>query len=104
MTILINSDSSVEWEKRSDDFFSDQIAEALERFESQISRIEVHLKDENGKKDGINDFNCLLEARLEGRKPIAVSSQGETIDIAITGAIDKIKSSIETILGKNYSR
>ena len=100
MTILINTDNTLSGEKRSDDFFTYQITEALHRFESHITRIEVHLKDESGKKDGFNDISCLLEARLEGRQPIAITNQADTIELAITGAIDKIKTSIETILGK----
>ncbi len=67
MTIQINTDKNLSGEKRSSDFFTSQIAKALQRFESHITRIEVHLKDENGKKDGFNDISCLLEARLEGR-------------------------------------
>tara|TARA_R110002049_G_scaffold248695_11_gene423200 strand:- start:11900 stop:12088 length:189 start_codon:yes stop_codon:yes gene_type:complete len=58
------------------------------------------LKDENGKKDGFNNISCLLEARLEGRQPIAITSQANTIDLAVTSAIDKIKTAIETILGR----
>ena len=101
MTIQINTDKTISGEQRSGDFFSSQITEALERFESHITRIEVHLKDENGKKDGFNDISCLLEARLEGRQPIAISNQANTIDLAVAGAIDKIKSAIETIIGKS---
>jgi ribosome-associated translation inhibitor RaiA len=100
MTIQINTDKTLTGEKRSIDFFTSQIAEALERFESHITRIEVHLKDENGKKDGLNDISCLLEARLEGRQPIAITNQASTVDLAVTGAIDKIKAAIETIVGK----
>ena len=100
MTILINTDKTINGEKRSCDFFSSQIAEALQRFESHITRIEVHLKDESGRKDGFNDVSCLLEARIEGRKPIAITNQANTMDIAVTGAIDKIKTSIESILEK----
>ncbi|UKM66561.1 HPF/RaiA family ribosome-associated protein [Flavobacteriaceae bacterium GSB9] len=100
MTIQINTDKTLTGKKRSNDFFTSQIAEALQRFESHITRIEVHLKDENGKKDGFNDISCLLEARLEGRQPIAITNQASTMDIAVTGAIDKIKTSIESILGK----
>lgn len=100
MTILINTDKTLNGEKRSCDFFSSQIAEALQRFESHITRIEVHLKDESGRKDGFNDVSCLLEARIEGRKPIAITNQANTMDIAVTGAIDKIKTSIESILEK----
>jgi ribosome-associated translation inhibitor RaiA len=100
MTIQINTDKTLTGEKRSGYFFTSQIAEALQRFESHITRIEVHLKVENGKKDGFNDISCLLEARLEGRQPIAITNQASTMDIAVTGAIDKIKTSIESILGK----
>lgn len=100
MTIQINTDKTLIGEKRSNDFFTSQISEALQRFESHITRIEVHLKDENGKKDGFNDISCLLEARLEGRQPIAITNQANTIDLAVTGAIDKIKTAVETIIGK----
>lgn len=100
MIIKINTDKTLTGEQRSADFFTSQIDKALERFESHISRIEVHLKDENGKKDGFNDISCLLEARLEGRQPIAVTNQANTIDLAVAGAIDKIKSALDTIVGK----
>ena len=100
MTIQINTDKTITGEKRSIDFFTSQIAEALQRFESHITRIEVHLKDENGKKDGFNDVSCLIEARLEGRQPIAITNQANTIDLAVSGVLDKIKTAIETILGR----
>ena len=100
MTIQINTDKALTGEKRSSDFFISQITEALQRFESHITRIEVHLKDENGKKDGFNNISCLLEARLEGKQPIAITNKANTMDMAVTGAIDKIKTSIESILGK----
>ena len=100
MIIQINTDKTISGEKRSTDFFTSQIDEALQRFQSHITRIEVYLKDENGNKDGFNDFSCLLEARLEGRQPIAITNQANTIDHAVAGAIEKIKAAIKTILGK----
>jgi hypothetical protein len=100
MTIQINTDKTLTAEKRSHDFFTSQIAEALQRFESHITRIEVHLKDENGKKDGFNDISCLIEARLEGRQPIAITNKADTIGLAVTGATNKIKIAIGSILGK----
>ncbi|MET6991800.1 HPF/RaiA family ribosome-associated protein [Sediminicola arcticus] len=100
MTIQINTDKTISGEKRSEDYFTSLIAEALQRFDSHITRIEVHLKDENGKKDGINDISCLIEARLEGRQPIAITNQADSVDLAVTGAIDKIKTAVESIIGK----
>ncbi len=104
MTIQFNTDKTISGEKRNEAFFTAQIADELDRFQSHITRIEVHLSDENGKKEGRNDILCLLEARLEGRKPIAVSNQADTIELAVTGGIEKLTSSLEKILGrtKNY--
>lgn len=100
MTIQINTDKTISGEKRTEDYFTSQIEEVLQRFESHITRVEVHLKDENGKKDGFNDISCLLEARLEGMQPIAVTNQADTTDLALTGALDKIKTAVESMLGK----
>ncbi len=100
MTIQINTDKTISGEQRSEEYFSSLIAEALQRFDSHITRIEVHLKDENGKKEGINDISCLIEARIEGKQPIAVTNQAESVDLAVTGAIDKIKTAVGTIVGK----
>jgi hypothetical protein len=43
------------------------------------------------KKEGQNDKLCKLEARLEGMKPIVVSNNGNTHDLAVKGAINKLK-------------
>lgn len=103
MTIQFNTDKTVDSDKRHQHFFSEQIAQDLERFETHITRIEAHVSDENGKKDGIHDIRCLLEARLEGRQPIAVSCQADNVESAVNGAIDKLKASLETIIGRSQN-
>lgn len=100
MKIQYNTDKTIDGNERNAEFFSDQIRKRLERFQSQITRIEVHISDENGKKDGSNDHKCLLEARLEGMQPIAVSNQADTLEEAVSGAIAKLKNALQTILGK----
>lgn len=100
MKIQFNTDKTINGDDRHQKFFTTQIADELERYESHISRIEVHVSDENGKKDGINDIRCLLEARLEGFKPIAVSNQAENKELAVSGAITKLKASLKTTLGR----
>ena len=78
--------------------------EELSRFSRQITRLEVHLSDEDGIKEGQNDKRCILEARLEGLRPIAVTHHANTYQQAVKGATQKMKTSLETILGrlKNY--
>ncbi|MBL7129509.1 MAG: HPF/RaiA family ribosome-associated protein [Ignavibacteria bacterium] len=104
MKIQFNTDSNITESKELRDSLIALISEGLSRFSDQISRLEVHLSDENSHKDGLNDKRCLLEARLEGRQPIAVKNQANTLEQAVIGAVDKLKSSLDTILGrlKNY--
>lgn len=100
MKIQFNTDRTIIGNERNEDFFSEQITIELERFRTRITRIEAHISDENGKKDGINTIRCLIEARLEGRQPIAVSDQADTTEQAISGAIDKLKTALETLFGR----
>jgi ribosome-associated translation inhibitor RaiA len=104
MTIQFNTDKTISGVENNSAPFIAQISDELKRFSSHITRIEVHLSDENGNKDKPNDIRCLMEARLEGKQPIAVTNQADTMDQAVSGAIDKIKASLETIIGrdKNY--
>jgi ribosome-associated translation inhibitor RaiA len=100
MIIQINTDKTIEGDERHEDFFTTLIAEKLDRYKSQITRVEAHLSDLNGKKEGIKDIRCLLEARVEGRQPMVVSEQADTIEKAVFGAIEKMKNSLDTILGR----
>ncbi|MFT6826985.1 MAG: ribosome-associated translation inhibitor RaiA [Roseivirga sp.] len=100
MIIQYNTDKTISGDERHQDYFTNQIARELDRYESHISRIEVHISDENGKMEGRKDIRCLLEARIEGMQPIAVSDQSDDIEQAVSGAIHKIKSALDTILGR----
>ena len=100
MQILVNTDKNINGNERLQDKFSDQISKEIERFKSHITRIEAHITDQNGKKKGTKDFICILEARLEGRQPIAVSDQEDTIEQAVSGALNKLKAALDTILGR----
>ncbi|SDD55619.1 hypothetical protein SAMN05421636_10123 [Pricia antarctica] len=100
MKIQFNTDKTISGNEKDQHYFTSLIEEGLKNFESYITRIEVHLSDENGKKEGLNDMRCLLETRIEGRQPLAVSCQANTVEFAVSGAIDKLTASLETILGK----
>lgn len=76
------------------------VESALARFSDQITRVEIHLSDENGARGGGEDIRCMMEARLEGRQPIAVTHRAATVELAMDGAADKLKHSIESTLGR----
>jgi ribosome-associated translation inhibitor RaiA len=75
---------------------SESIAHTLDRFSHQVSSVQVYLSDENAKKPGQNDKRCVLEARLDGMEPIAVTGRAATIDQALKTALDKMKTSLDT--------
>ena len=103
MTIQFNTDKNLSVHEAFGSKLEDLLKAQLKRFSEYISRLEVHLSDENGSKAGINDKRCLLEARIEGKQPIAVTGFGNTYELALDGAIDKLKASLDTIIGKMRS-
>jgi ribosomal subunit interface protein len=100
MTIQFNTDNKVTVSEELRTPLISLISKGLSRFSHQITRVEVHLSDENGDKQGLNDKRCMIEARLAGMKPIAVTNHANTHEQAIEGAIDKLKTSLDTILGR----
>jgi ribosome-associated translation inhibitor RaiA len=99
MIIQLNTDKNLAGTKKLNTYLNSLISEELSRFSNQITRVEIHLSDENGPKGGLNDKRCIMEARLEGMKPIAVTNHAETQELAVEGAIAKLKSSLEKITG-----
>ena len=100
MKVQLNTDNNITASDELRASYSTLISEELKRFDEHITRLEVHLSDENSHKDGMNDKRCMIEARLRGKQPIAVSNQANTLEPAITGAVDKLKTSLDTILGR----
>lgn len=100
MTIHIHTDKTISGDEKHQNLFITQITQELDHYKSHISDIEVHLSDQNGTKTGVNDILCLLEAKLESKTPVVVKNQADSIDSAMSGALDKLKSSIEHVLGR----
>ncbi|MCJ7553377.1 MAG: HPF/RaiA family ribosome-associated protein [Ignavibacteriaceae bacterium] len=104
MKIQFNTDNNIKVSNELRVSLTSLISNELSRFNDHITRLEVHLSDEDGHKDGQNDKRCMIEARLEGMQPIAVTNHADSHELAVTGAVDKLKSSIDTIEGRlrNY--
>lgn len=101
MQIQINTDSNIEGNNALAQQVETVVRGTLDRFSEQITRVEVHLSDENSdNKFGAKDKRCLLEVRLAGRQPIAVSEQAPTLEQAVDGAAEKMKRSLDSTLGR----
>ncbi|HET8818551.1 MAG TPA: HPF/RaiA family ribosome-associated protein [Xanthomonadaceae bacterium] len=100
MKILINTDHNLQTDESVVRHVEDTVENHLGRYADQVTRIEVHLRDENAAKGGAHDKHCTMEARLEGRPPLAVSDDSETLAVAINGAAKKLQRALGNSLGK----
>lgn len=103
MQIEIRTDNNIEGHEKRIAHFKTVVEGALTRFSKRITRVEVHISDENGRKDGHDNTRCVMEARLEGRPPIAVTCQEADGEKAVSGAATKLKHLIESTLGRESS-
>ena len=100
MLVRINTDKNIDGSARMRIYFSGVIESTLERFTDHITRVEVHLSDENSQKEGPDDKRCLIEARVKGLQPIAVTHKAESLVEAVIGAAEKMKNTLRTTIAK----
>ena len=100
MQVLTNTDQSVAGSEALSAQVEALVADVLRHRSEKVTRVEVHLSDENSEKGGADDKRCLMEARLEGRPPTAVSHRAPTLRLAIHGAAAKLARAIESTLGR----
>ena len=103
MKIQINTDNNIQGSDKLTQETQAVVESVLERFAERITRVEVHLSDENGQKGG-RDKRCVMEARLQGMQPVAVTDQAENMDLAVNGAADKLKKLLDHELGRLKDR
>ncbi|WP_291010646.1 HPF/RaiA family ribosome-associated protein [Hydrogenophaga sp.] len=100
MKIQLNTDVNIDGTEALAAQVSATVEQALARFSAHITRVEVHLSDENAGKSGQHDQRCLLEARLEGRQPVAVTEHAPTSQRAVHGAAHKLAHLLDSTLGR----
>lgn len=98
MKIQINHDEHIQTNEERVLQIEVAINHALSHFVAHVTDVEVHLSDGNGPRFGQNDKRCLIEARLAGHQPIAVSESGTSVDEAVHGACAKLKHSVAKLV------
>lgn len=84
--------------KESEKFTADHISKiesSLERFREIITHVDVHLSNEDVAGNGVNTKQCKLEVQLKLRKPIAVASNADRYERAISDALQKLTASLD---------
>ncbi len=100
MQIQISTDNNLTAHESRTSEITEVVTHALRHFSDHITRVEVHLADENGPKRGANDIRCSMEARIEGRQPMGVTHHANTVALAVRGAADSLNTVISTTLDR----
>lgn len=100
MQIQINTDHHIEGHEALAAWATGEVRSGLSRFNASVTRVEVHLSDENGHKSGPDDKRCVMEARVQGRQPLAVTHNAPSLYLTVTGATEKLSRLIDSTLGR----
>lgn len=100
MQVLVNSDHHIVGGEDLTERVRGVVEGRLERFDKRITRVEVHLNDLNSDRLGERDKRCMMEVRVGGMKPIAVSHEAPTLTEAIHVAAGKLERAVAHALGR----
>ena len=100
MQVQFNSDSSVMGTENVAERIEAAVRTKLARFEERLTRLEIHVRDENGPKHGADDKACMIEARPRGGRPIGVTEHAAKVDDAARKAANTLAQRLERVLGK----
>ena len=105
MIVQVHTSPDVEGGERLTAEVEALVTSAVGRFADRLSRVQVHLGDQNSSaKGGGNDKRCMMEARIDGASPIAVTELAATIEQALDGAAEKLERSIDSHLGRQRDK
>ena len=100
MQIQINTDHHIEGSEARDAWARGVLEAALAPHAAQLTRVEVHFSVESAGRAGTSDKRCLVEARVNGRPPVAVTHHAEALDAALNGAVHKLLRALEHAQGR----
>ena len=100
MQIQVNTDQNIAGLEAMAAGVEAMVTATLAHFSEHLTRVEVHISDENADKSGRRDKRCMMEARPTHQQPVAVTQVAATVDEACAGAAKKLRSLLETHFGK----
>ena len=83
---------------------NDLVVKTLNPYRDAITRVEVHLSDVTGHHHTELDTRCLMEARIAGHPPVAITVQDKTIHHALKTAAKKLRHAMDHLHSKAVRR
>lgn len=82
----------------------DSVEKACAHVGRHLTRVEVHLRDDNGGKHGGDDKRVVMEGRPEGHQPITVDAKGDDLYKVIDDSANKLGRAVKSHLERIAER
>ena len=102
MDIHTSTDNTIHGDLRVAEVAEMAVQNDLGHMADWLSRVDVHLKDQNGAKKGPANIRCTIEARPRGLSPMAAHADAEDIQKALKGAATKLRSRLQAGHSKRH--
>lgn len=100
MLVQVHTDRNIPSDDRLEEYVRSTVEKSLGHLADRITRVEVHLSDDNAGKTNGEDKRCLMEARPAGMKPVAATHLAGNVRQAIDGAADKLARLLNRTFGR----
>jgi hypothetical protein len=104
MLILVNTDHNVLAQEGLAGRVEQDVMAILGRFSEDVTRVEVHLSDDQSGKHKSPGKKCVMEARLAGRAPLAVDHHGDSVKKSYDGAARKLLRLLQSTTERRKAR
>lgn len=89
MLVQVNTDNRIEGSAEMNEAIEARVRERLSRFGDRLTRVEVHVRDVDGHRNGGSGIEASIELRPAGGQPQTTTDSGATPDAAVSGALRK---------------
>ncbi len=100
MQIQVNTDNFIHGDERVIEVAEEAVTADLGHFSDRLTRLEVHLKDQNADKHGPEHIRCTIEARPRGMDPMAAHHDAADIRSALRGAAKTLRARLSSSFEK----
>lgn len=104
MKVIVNTDHGIHGTRARSGWARAVVSDELKHLGNHLTRIEMHLGADSGVAKSPPDIRCMLEARIEGRRPVAVTLHERSLDRAVRGAARKLHHLVEHAIERAQSR
>ncbi|KPA23161.1 MULTISPECIES: hypothetical protein [unclassified Shimia] len=100
MQIQVNTDNFIHGDERVIEVAKAAVLNDLGHMDERLTRIEVHLKDQNAEKHGPDHILCTIEARPRGMDPMSAHHGAADIQAALKGSAKKLRTRLSSVFEK----